>query len=157
MRKSFFHITLMVISLAILTITSSYGQPDVKSRLLKNIVKTENGKFIAEEYGSLVDVKANFLEVEITATAPANIMSHDNFISIYSEMGISVLSSTLKDIEAKPNDAFQLIRHSKLQKPANIIIRIEMNKDGLNYKVNSGTSYSSSNTLSWDQFFSGNN
>jgi len=36
-----------------------------------------------------------------------------------------------------------------------VVIQIEMSKTGLSYKVNSGTSFSSSNTLSWDQFFSG--
>ena len=114
-----------------------------------------NHKFIAEEYGSIVNIQTNFLEVKITATAPVDIISRDNFISIYSEMAISILSSALKDINIVPNDAFNLIRHAKNQEPAKIIIQIEMTKDGLSYKVNSGTSYSSSNKLSWDQFFSG--
>lgn len=144
----------MVICLLVMPVTNSFGQPDVKSRLLKNVVRTENGKFIAEEYGSIVNIKTNFLEVQITATAPVNIISRDNFISIYSEMAISILSSALKDINIQPNDAFNLIRHGKLQKPAEIIIQIDMSKDGLSYKVNSGSS-SSSNTLSWDQFYSG--
>jgi hypothetical protein len=154
MKKSILYISLMAICLLVLPVTNSFGQPDVKSRLLKNIVKTENGKFIAEEYGSIVNIKTNFLEVQITATAPANIISRDNFISIYSEMAISILSSALKDINIKPNDAFNLIRHGKLQKPAAIIIQIDMSKDGLSYKVNSENS-SSSNMLSWDQFYSG--
>jgi hypothetical protein len=154
MKKSILYISLMVICLLVLPVTNSFGQPDVKSRLLKNVVRTENGKFIAEEYGSIVNIKTNFLEVQITATAPVNIISRDNFISIYSEMAISILSSALKDINIKPNDAFNLIRHGKLQKPAEIIIQIDMSKDGLSYKVNSGNS-SSSNTLSWDQFYSG--
>ena len=155
MRKSILYVFFMAIFLLILPVTSSFGQPDVKSRLLKSVVKTENNKFIAEEYGSIVNIQTNFLEVKITATAPVDIISRDNFISIYSEMAISILSSALKDINIVPNDAFNLIRHAKNQEPAKIIIQIEMTKDGLSYKVNSGTSYSSSNKLSWDQFFSG--
>jgi len=157
MKKSILYVSLMAICLLVLPVTNSFGQPDVKSRLLKNVVKTENGKFIAEEYGSIVNIKTNFLEVQITAIAPMNIISRDNFISIYSEMAISILSSALKDINIQPNDAFNLIRHEKRQEPAKVIIQIDMTKDGLNYKVNSGNSYSSSNTLSWNQFYSGKN
>jgi hypothetical protein len=156
MKKSVLFLSLIAICLLVFTTTNSFGQPDVKSRLLKNTVKAVNGKFFAEEYGSVVNVKTNFLEVKITATAPMNIISRDNFISIYSEMAISILSSALKDISIQPNDAFNLIRHEKRQEPAKVVIQIEMTKDGLSYKVNSGNSYSSSNTLSWDQFYAGN-
>lgn len=155
MKKSILFVTIMVISLLVLPMTNSFGQPDVKSRLLKNVVKTENDKFVAEEYGSVVNIKTNILEVKITAIAPMNFISRDNFISIYSEMAISILSSALRDIQIVPNDAFNLIRHPKFEEPAKVIIQIEMSVEGLSYKVNSGNSYSSSNKLSWDQFFSG--
>jgi hypothetical protein len=155
MKKSILSATLVALFLLVLPITNSFGQPDIKARLLQNVVKTENGKFIAEEYGSIVNIKTNLLEVKITATAPADIISRDSFISIYSEMGISILSSALKDINIEPNEAFNLIRHGKSAEPPKVVIQIEMSKTGLSYKVNSGTSFSSSNTLSWDQFFSG--
>jgi hypothetical protein len=51
----------MAICLLVLPITKSFGQPDIKSRLLQNVIKTENGKFFAEEYGSIVNIKNQFV------------------------------------------------------------------------------------------------
>ena len=61
MKKSILLVSLMAICLLVLPITKSFGQPDIKSRLLQNVIKTENGKFFAEEYGSIVNIKNQFV------------------------------------------------------------------------------------------------
>jgi len=53
----------------------SFGQAELKTKLLKIIVKIENGKFTLEEYGFIVTFEANWLEVKVTSNAPSNMIS----------------------------------------------------------------------------------
>jgi len=48
---------------------------------------------------------------------------------------------------------FNLIRHGKLQKPAEIIIQIDMSRTGLSYRSKFQEAQAVANTLSWDQFY----
>ena len=146
--------TCLVISL-VLIVVPSFGQTDLKSKLFKDFVKTENGKYTVEENGFVVAIKANILEVKITASCPTTVMSRDNFILTFSAFGNSMIASALKSINDQGNDELVLIRRDKALKPADITIQIEMNANGLNYKV-IAKGYTGSNTLTWDQFFFSN-
>jgi hypothetical protein len=130
----------------------SFGQTDLKSKLFRDVVKTENGKYTVEENGFVVAIKANILEVKITASCPTTVMSRDNFIITFSAFGNSMIASALKSINDQGNDELVLIRRDKALKPADITIEIEMNANGLNYKV-IAKGYTGSNSLTWDQFF----
>ena len=144
----------MVICLFLL-MKQSFGQTDLKTKLFKDIVKTENGNYIAEENGFVVAMKANILEVKITASCPVSVMSRDNFLLTYSAFGNSIIASALKSINDQGNDELILIRRDKAIRPADITIEIEMNTNGLNYKV-TASGYTGSNKLTWDQFFFSN-
>lgn len=153
MKKTLLLLTLLSICLFISSESNSFGQTDAKSLLLKDLVRIENGKFIAEEYGSFSDFKNKKYEVGITAVAPVDMTSRDNFISIYSSVSIIVLSVCLKNNEIETNDEFHLFRHDKINVPLNISIQIEFTKEGISYQiVTTIDNYKSSNTLIWYEF-----
>jgi hypothetical protein len=144
----------MILTLCIIVLLSvkSFGQADLKTELLKDIVKIENGKFTLEEYGFIVTLEANLLEVKVTSAAPSNMISRDNFISISSSMANAILASTLKSKGITGNDDLHLIMRDKQVAPSDITIQIELNQAGLTYKVNA-KGYQGGNNMGWDQFF----
>ncbi len=139
----------------IFNIALSFSQTDLKSKLFKDFVKTENGKYTTEQNGFVVALKAHILEVKITASCPAAVMSRDNFILIFSAFGNSMITSALKSINDQGNDELILVRREKPIGPADINIEIEMDSNGLKYKV-IAKGYTGSNTLTWDQFIFSN-
>jgi hypothetical protein len=144
----------MILPLCIMLLFSvkSFGQGDIKAKLLKDIVKTENGKLTLEEYGFIVTLEANLLEVKVTSVAPSNMISRDNFISISSTMANAILASTLKSKGITGNDDLHLIMRDKQVATADITIQIELTQAGLTYKADA-KGYQGSNKLEWDQFF----
>jgi phage tail sheath gpL-like len=152
MKNLFLNRILLLICIVILSSLKSFGQADIKAKLLKDIVKTENGKFTLEEYGFLVTLEANILEVKVTSDAPVNLISRDNFISISSSMVNAITASTLKNKGLTGNEDLHLTMRDKQVAPADITIQIEMNQEGLTYKVNA-KGYQGSNKIEWDQFF----
>ena len=150
MRNSILIKTCLLLSLVFVA-SLSFGQTDIKSKLFKDIVKTENGNYIVEENGFIVALKANILEVKITASCPVSVMSRDNFILIFSAFGNSMIVSALKSINDQGNDELILVRRDKAIGPADMTIQIEMDSNGLKYKV-IAKGYTESNTLTWDQF-----
>jgi hypothetical protein len=128
----------MILTLCIIVLLSvkSFGQAYLKTELLKDIVKIENGNFTLEEYGFIVTLETNLLEVKVTSAAPSNIISRDNFISISSSMANAILASTLKSKGMTGNDDLHLIMRDKQVAPSDITIQIELNQAGLTYKVN---------------------
>ena len=152
MKNLFLNRILLLICIVILSSLKSFGQADIKAKLLKDIVKTENGKFTLEEYGFLVTLEANILEVKVTSDAPVNLISRDNFISISSSMVNAITASTLKNKVLTGNEDLHQTMRDKQVAPADITIQIEMNQEGLTYKVNA-KGYQGSNKIEWDQFF----
>jgi hypothetical protein len=142
----------LLIFILIIFSLNSFGQANFKTKLLKDIVKTENGKFTLEEYGFIVTLEANFLEVKVTSSAPSSLTSHDNFLALSSSMANAIMSTTLKNKSLTGNDDLHLIIRDKPVAPADITIQIEMKQDGLYYKVSS-KGYEGSNNFGWDQFF----
>lgn len=151
MKKSFLTRICLLICIVALSVAKCFGQADLKPTLLKDIVKTENGKFIAEEYGILV-TQGKILEVKFSAVSPSDIISRDNFISIFSSFSNSLIVTTLRINQMKVNGDLIITRRDKSSKPADITVQIEMNIDGLRYKVNA-KDYTASNNIDWDQFF----
>ena len=152
MKKFVLTRVILLLCPILLLSVKSFGQSDLKTKLLKDIVKTENGKMTLEEYGFIVTLEANLLEIKVTSSAPSNMISRDNFISISSSMANAILASTLKSKGITGNDDLHLIMRDNQIAPADITIQIELNPDGLTYKVNS-KGYQGSNKLGWDQFF----
>jgi hypothetical protein len=155
MKNSIFIRTFFLISL-VLVVTESFGQTDLKSKLFKDFVKIENGKYTAELNGFVVAMKANTLEVKIIAACPTSVMSRDNFILTLSAFGNSIIANVLKNLNDQGNDELVLIRRDKAIGPADITIKIEMDAKGLTYKTTAKgnkVGFEGGNTLSWDQFF----
>ena len=150
--KNSFLIRICLLACLILVGTKSFGQTDLKSKLFKDFVKTENSKYTAELTGFVEAIKANSLEVKITASCPTSVMSRDNFILVFSAFGNSMIASALKNINDQGNEELVLKRRDKPIGPTDINIQIEMNANGLNYKVIE-KGYTGSNTLTWEQFF----
>jgi hypothetical protein len=64
----------------------------------------------------------------------------------------AITASTLKNKGLTGNEDLHLTMRDKQVAPADITIQIEMNQEGLTYKVNA-KGYQGSNKIEWDQFF----
>lgn len=152
MKKFFMTWYCLLCCIMALSVTTCFGQADIKTRLLKDVVKTENGKYSIEEIGFIVTLEANVLEVEITASSPSNLMSRDNFSLISSSLSNALISSTLKMNSLTGNSELVVVRREKPVKPADITVHIEMKAEGVSYKVTM-KGFSMDNKMTWDQFF----
>lgn len=151
MKRSIFPTLFIVASITLLTPTMLSGQSDVRTRLMKDIVKTDNGRYTYQQFGFLVTLEANIVEVKITSSAPTNLINRDNFINISSSLANGILSSTLKLNNMTGNqDLYLVLREVPVGAP-DITINITMNADGISYKA-TAKGYEGSNQFSWDQF-----
>ena len=151
MKRLFSTGLILVICLSLLSSEKSFGQSDIKTRLLKDVVKTENGRFTLQQFGFLVTIEANILEVKITSTAPANLISRDNFLNISSSLANGILASTLKLNNLTGNQDLHLVLREVPVKAPDITINITMKADGISYKA-TAKGYEGSNDMGWDQF-----
>lgn len=87
---------------------TSYAQKDFSEKLKKEIIKIEAGKFTAHNFLYLKFSNDNTMQVKISASCPVDLMSRDNFISIYSTYGTILLLATFSEAGVEIPDIKEL-------------------------------------------------
>lgn len=128
------------------------GQRDIKAILLRDIVKVENGMFSVREFGILSTFDKDFA-VKVTATAPATLLSRDNFLRFYGALSSSIFATYLSQEGIKAPDDLHIALKDKPGDPIDITVTIIMSEKGINYTVVTKNSKSSMDLLWLTQLF----
>jgi putative cell wall-binding protein len=134
-------LTLVVVSLVILASPMrSFGQQrDIKSILKREIVKTENGMYSIQEYGTATAFTKDFnvknFQVSISAKAPVSLLSKENFARFYGALSVSILTSFFSQEGLKAPDDFHILLKDKPGNPIDITIEIVMSDSGIDYTM----------------------
>jgi len=123
------------------------GQRDIKTILLRDIVKVENGMFSIQEFGILGTLDKDF-EVRVTATAPKALLSRDNFLRFYGALSSSIFATYLSQEGIKAPDDLHICLKDKPGDPIDITVNITMSEKGIDYTVLTKNSKSQMN-LQW--------
>jgi hypothetical protein len=132
MKKRLFSILLC--SLILVPFNTLLGQRDIKSLLLRNIVKVENGMYSIEEFGILPTFDKDF-QVKVTATASKELLSRDNFLRFYGALSSSVFVTYLSQEGIKAPDDLHICLKDKPGDPIDITVNITMSEKGIDYTV----------------------
>lgn len=157
-----------ILTIALTGPASSQEPKDVKSFLMSDIVKVENGKFVMEEYRLCQIIRPESLgggatlpiRVKRHVEAPAKgVISRDNFIRLTDEvlngLGISLVEQMMKGITA--SQAIQALQCGQVFQPiTNVDYEIDLNMDANGMKLSileKGTGEKSESSVPWDQLF----
>ena len=147
MKKTLLSILYCSLILILLPSGTLLGQRDIKAILLRDIVKVETGMFSIQEFGILGTFDKDF-EVKVTATAPAALLSRDNFLRFYGALSSSVFSTYLSQEGIKAPDDLHICLKDKPGDPVDITVTITMSEMGIDYTVVTKNSKSQMN-LHW--------
>jgi hypothetical protein len=107
----------------------------------------ENDMFSIQEFGILATFDKNF-EVKVTATAPAKLLSRDNFLRFYGALSSSIFATYLSQEGIKAPDDLHILLKDKPGDPIDITVTISMSEKGIDYTVETKNSKSKKN-LQW--------
>jgi hypothetical protein len=147
MKKTLLSILFCSIILILIPSGTLLGQRDIKAILLRDIVKVENGMLSIQEFGILGTFDKDF-EVKVTATAPAALLSRDNFLRFYGALSSSIFSTYLSQEGIKAPDDLHILLKDKPGDPIDITVNITMSEKGIDYSVVTKNSQSEMN-LHW--------
>jgi hypothetical protein len=147
MKKIFRSILFCSVILILIPAHTLLGQRDVKAILLRNIVKVENGTYSIQEFGILPTFDNNF-EVKVTATAPIDLLSRDNFLRFYGALSTSIFTTYLSQEGIKAPDDLHILLKDKPGDPIDITVTISMSENGIDYTLTTKNSNSKMN-LKW--------
>jgi hypothetical protein len=126
-----------------------FGQKDYSTELKKELVKIEAGKFTSQDLMLLNLANGKSMQVKISATCPVDVMSRDNFISIYSTYGIILLLATFSEAGLEIPDIKEL---DELIGEPDLTYNFVMAKNGMQIQV--VTAESKENlTMQWEEIF----
>jgi hypothetical protein len=117
------------------------AQRDLKTILMGEVVKVEDGNYSIEEYGILSSFDKMY-EVKITATAPVSLLSRDNFIRFYGAFSTSILATWFNQEGIRQPDDLHMALSATPGDPIDIEVTIAMNEKGVDYVVSSNGSKS---------------
>lgn len=141
--------TLSVLLLFFFCATISFAQKDYSIELKKELVKTEAGKFSAQDLMLLKFSNETVMQVKISAICPVEVMSRDNFISIYSTYGIILLLATFQEAGLEMPDINEL---DELIGDPDLTYNFVMAKNGMQIQII--TSEGKENvTMQWEEIF----
>jgi hypothetical protein len=140
-------LSILFCSLIFIPSVTLFGQRDIKAILLRDIVKTENGMFSIQEFGIIPTFDKNF-EVKVTASAPAALLSRDNFLRFYGALSTSIFSTYLSQNGIKAPDDLHIALRDKPGDAIDITVNIIMSEKGIDYTVVTADSKSKMN-LQW--------
>ena len=140
----------MIISIALAAIVtlaavSVSAQASIASRLKADVVEIYNGKYTATDYYYLVIDYGTTAQMKVTANCPVDVMSRDNFVSIYSSYSVILLISMF--IEAG-YDIPDIQEMDELIGDPDITIKMVMAKNGMQIQVIS-TEGQENMTMTW--------
>ena len=141
-----------VAGLVIMSANPLWGQTDAKALLKQDVVKLVAGGFAVEEYGTVLPMNSDAVALKLTASAPANLMSRDRFLAVYSSFSTALVITTMKDMDLKASDDLIIRKTNKTGEPIKITVDIKMTSAGVSYKV-VAAGYKSGSQVDWDQFF----
>jgi hypothetical protein len=147
MKKTLFLIMFCSVIFILLPSKNLLGQRNIKEILLRDIVKVENGAYTIQEFGILPTFDKNY-EVKVTATAPVELISRDNFLRFYGSLSISILETYLSQEGIKAPDDLNFTLKDKPGDPIDITVDIKMSENGIDYVVGTKDSKSKMN-LHW--------
>lgn len=140
---------LAICAIALFCSPQSFAQKDYSALLKKEIVKIENGKFVSAEYMLLKFGNGETAQVKVSASCPVDVMSRDNFISLYSNISVLLLLATFNETEQGMPDILDL---DELIGDPDLTYHFVMAKNGIQIQVASGEEKENV-TLTWDQLF----
>lgn len=152
MKKIIFSYPFALVLLLIIPFSASYGQTDIKKKLMNNVVTVVNGNYSIKEYGQISTFDKDY-EVMLTATASQSLISRDNFLRIYGSLSSSVFETFLRQEGIKTPDDLNLFKRQVPPKAdIDITVAINMDDKGVHYTVEKpGTK--SQMDLNWNQLF----
>ncbi len=125
------------------------AQKDHTAELKKNLVTIEEGNYKAFDFMYLKFSNGNTMQIKISATCPVDIMSRDNFVSMYSTYGTILLLATFAEAGVEMPDIKDL---DELIGEPDITYNFVMTKNGMQIQV--GTNQGKENvTMKWDEVF----
>mgnify|MGYP001769712792 CR=1 FL=1 len=149
--KNLLSIKLLLLFIFSMTTLTSYSQTDWKEKLTKNIVKIENGKYSVEEYMLVAIDEETSVQFKTSAIAPIDVISRDNFVSIYSTYGIIMLIAILDEGGLDLSD-LNIKELDELIGQPDIAIHFEMTKNGIQIQITTDEG-TARQTMTWDDIF----
>lgn len=140
----------MFATLSLISI-SAFSQTEWKTRLLKDIVKVENGNYSVEEYTLVKINEKNSIQFKTSAVAPVNVISRDKFVSFYSTYEIVILYALMN----KNVTDFTSIDMEKLDEligQPDITLHFEMTKNGIQIQITT-EGETVKQTMTWDDIY----
>ena len=147
MTKNLLKTFLATLILTFFSCANLFAQRDIQGELKRDIVKIENGVYSIHEFGSITSFDKDY-EVEISAKAPVDLLSRDNFVRYYGAFSSSIFSTYFSQEGIKAPDDLVLVKKEKLGNPIDLTVTITMNEKGIDYVIDSGDSKSKMN-IQW--------
>lgn len=147
MKKNVLMAIVLFICLNFMDSGVSYAQRNIKAELKQEIVKIENGNYSIEEFGVIGTFDKDY-QVKVSASAPINLISRDNFARYYGAFSSSVFVTYLNQEGIKAPDDLLLVRKEKPGESIDLTVTILMNEKGIDYVVESENSKSKMN-IQW--------
>lgn len=127
-------------SVIMVTSIAAYSQQrDIKAILKRDIVKTVNGQFTIEEYGTMTafdkDFNSKEYQVNINAKAPVALLSRDNFSRFYGAFSTSIFTTYASQEGLKAPDDCHMLLKDKPGDPIDLNIDIVMSESGVDYTI----------------------
>lgn len=144
-----FKISCMILLMLALQQTS-FAQKDFSDELKKDLVTVASGQYSINDF-SLVHIGEVEFQIQMSAIAPVDVMSRDNFVTIFSTIGTVMMLAlldeagyTLAEVDIKDLD--------ELIGEPDWVFNIVMAKNGLQIQIitDEGTTRS---TMTWDDLF----
>lgn len=149
MKRIIATLTLLFIGLSF-----AQAQTDPAAKLKEDLVTISDNKYQVEDFQLLTFANNATLQLKTTASAQRDVISRDQFVSIYSSVGIFMLISIFGEAGVSIDDV-NFKELDELIGQADIAIHLEMTKNGLQMAITTeeGTERE---TMTWEQFFADN-
>lgn len=147
MKRTFVLPILMTGILIMLAFCQAIAQRNIKGELKQDVVKIENGNYTIQEYGVISTFDKDF-QIKISASAPVNLISRDNFMRYYGAFSSSIFATYLSQEGIKVPDDLLFVRKEKPGDKIDLTVAISMNEKGIDYVIESENSKSKM-TIQW--------
>jgi hypothetical protein len=150
MKKiNFIRITAIFI-IAILSTNFGYSQKDWETKLKEDLVKVVDNKYNINEF-ALITIEEQTFQIKMSAEAPLDVISRDNFISTYSSLGTMMMLSMFAEAGYSINE-IEIKELDELIGQPDITFNFIMAKNGMQIQIITDEG-SKRLTMSWDEFF----
>lgn len=141
--------TAMIIGIMLFPIIAS-SQVDWRAELKKDIVEVVNGQYKAEEF-TLINLGDHNLQIKMSAQGSADVMSRDNFVSIYHSYGTILLLGIL-DEAGIPISTIEMKTLDELIGDPDITLNFIMAKGGIQIQIITAEG-ADKLTLTWEELY----